>query len=215
MKKLSEERSERILKKHGIPFAKHVLTKSPEEAAEAGRKLGYPVVMKVSSKDVLHKTETGGVMTDIRDADEAIKAFRKIKASVKRKVPKARIDGILVQHMFSGREVIIGAKRDPQFGPVLMFGLGGVFVEVMKDVSFRLIPITAKDATEMIREIKGYPVLKGVRGQRPVKFKALERCLVGVSRIMEQNGDIKEMDLNPVMINEDAATAVDVRILGS
>jgi len=212
LEKLSEDKAEKLLKKYGITFASHILAKTPEQAVKAANELGYPVVMKVASDDVLHKTETGGVMTDIRNNKEVAGAFNIITRKVK-KIPNARVDGVLVQHMFPGREVIIGAKRDPQFGPVIMFGLGGVFVEVMKDVSFRLVPVEPEDVKEMIAEIKGYPVLKGVRGKPPVNFKALERCMLGVSRLMHNRKDIQEMDLNPVMINEKQAIAVDVRIL--
>ena len=212
--KLSDSRCEQLLRKYDIPFARHMLTKDAGHAAKAASALGYPVVLKVSSNDVLHKTETGGVVTDVRNDKETVHAFDGIMKSVRKKVPKARIDGVLVQHMFPDREVIIGAKRDPQFGPVLMFGLGGVFVEIMKDVSFRLAPVDMKEIREMVREIKGYPVLKGVRGQRPVNFRALERCMLGVSSMIWENNNIQEMDINPLMINEREAMAVDVRILG-
>jgi len=211
--KMSEDGAERLLKRYGIPFARHIMAKTPEQAIKAAAALGYPVVMKVSSPDVIHKTETGGVVTDVRNEKEVRGFFGSIMANVKKKVPGARIDGILVQRMFQGREVIIGARRDPQFGPVIMFGLGGVFVEVMKDVSFRLLPADPKEIREMVQEIKGYPVLKGVRGQKPVSFSALEKCMLGVARLMVANKAIQEMDLNPVMIDEKQAIAVDARII--
>jgi len=212
-KKMSEDKAEQLLKRHGIPFARHMVAKTPQQAVDAANTLEYPVVLKVLSKDVLHKTETGGVLTDVRNDLEVYKAFADIQDKVKRKVPNAKIDGVMVQHMFPGREVIIGARRDPQFGPVIMFGLGGIFVEVMKDVSFRLLPIDLKEIRKMMKEIKGYPVLKGVRGQKPIKFSALEKCLFGVSKMMLDKKSIQEMDLNPVMVDEKRATAVDVRIL--
>jgi len=214
-KKLSEEAAERLLKRYGIPTAGHILSKTPEQAVKAANGLGYPVVLKVESKAVLHKTDVGGVITDIRNDAEVFKAFLEIQKSVKRKAPKAGIDGILVQHMFPGREVIIGAKRDPQFGPVIMFGLGGILVDVIKDVSVRLLPVDLNEIRDMIQGIKGYPVLKGVRGQKPVNFRALEKCMLGVSRMFCNNRGILEMDLNPVMIDEKRATAVDVRILSA
>jgi acyl-CoA synthetase (NDP forming) len=212
-KKVSEDKADKILKKYRIPFARHILAKTPEQAVKAANQLGYPVVMKVSSADVLHKTETGGVLTDMRNDKEVAGAFGMIIKNVKKKIPNATVDGVLVQHMFHGREVIIGAKRDPQFGPVIMFGLGGVFVEVMKDVSFRLVPVNPDDVKEMIQEIKGFPVLKGVRGNKPVNFNALERCMLAVSRLMWDRKDIQEMDLNPVMVDDKRAIAVDVRVL--
>jgi len=214
-RKLSEDAAERLLKRYGIPTAGHILSKTPEQAVKAANSLGYPVVLKVESKAVLHKTDAGGVITDIRNDAEVFKAFLGIQKSVKKRVPKARIDGILVQHMFPGREVIIGAKRDPQFGPVIMFGLGGILVDVIKDVSLRLLPADLNEIRDMIKEIKGYPLLRGARGQKPVNFRALERCMLGVSSMFCNNRSIQEMDLNPVMIDEKRATAVDVRILSA
>jgi acetyl-CoA synthetase (ADP-forming) len=215
IRKLSEEKAEKMLKRYGIQIARHVLAKNPDQAVKAARDLGYPVVMKVASDDVLHKTETGGVQVDLRNDKEVIGAYGMIMRSVARKAPDAKINGVLLQHMHPGREIIIGAKRDPQFGPVIMFGLGGVFVEVMKDVSFRLIPLELPEVREMIREIKGYPVLEGVRGKKPVNFRALEKCILSVSRLMERNSEIQELDLNPIMINAKQAIAVDVRVLNS
>lgn len=213
VRKLSEDKAEKMLNRHGITVARHILAKKPEQAVMAAKEIGYPVAMKVASDDVLHKTETGGVQVDLRNDKEVIGAYGMILKSVTGKLPDARIDGVFVQRMQPGREIIIGAKRDPQFGPVIMFGLGGVFVEVMKDVSFRIIPIELSDVREMIREIKGYPVLEGIRGNKPVNFRALEKCMLGVSRLMERNSKIQELDLNPIMINDKQAVAVDVRVL--
>jgi acetyl-CoA synthetase (ADP-forming) len=213
--KLSEKDAEKILKKYGIPLAKHMLAKTPDEAIHVSRELGYPVVLKISSKEILHKSDSGGVQVDVRNDKEVVGAFEMIEKSVSKKAPKAKIDGMLVQHMYPGREIIVGAKRDPQFGPVIMFGLGGIFVEVMKDVSFRLIPVNEEEIREMIQEIKGYPVLKGVRGKKPVNFKALERCMMAVSKLMWNRPNIQEMDLNPVIIDDKQAIAVDARILSS
>ena len=211
--KLSDELAGNVLRKYNIPMAKHILAKSENMAIRAANKLGYPVVLKIDSKDVIHKTETGGVLVDVRDDDEIMQGYKDIMKNVKKKVPEARIDGVLVQHMHDGREVIIGARRDPQFGPIIMFGLGGIFVEVMKDVSFRMVPTQPDEIREMITEIKGYPVLKGVRGQGPVNFLALERAALGVSKIMEENKNIQEMDINPLMVDEKGVVAVDVRII--
>jgi acyl-CoA synthetase (NDP forming) len=135
-------------------------------------------------------------------------------ASVRQKYPEAKIDGVSVQKMASpGTEVIIGMSKDPQFGPVIMFGLGGVLVEVLKDVSFRIVPLTKRDASEMIREIKGYPILEGFRGQEPASIPALEELIVKVSQFVEQNSQIKELDLNPIFAYKDGAVAVDARIV--
>jgi acyl-CoA synthetase (NDP forming) len=164
---------------------------------------------------VVHKTEAGGVETNLRDDVDVRRAFGDITKSVKKKIPKARIRGILVQKMFEGREVIVGASIDPQFGPVIMFGLGGIFVESLRDVTFRVIPISRNDAKGMIQEIRGYKILQGVRGLKPVNFLALESCLLAVSDMMlgSRNPKIRELDINPLFVNERGVVAVDVRVI--
>jgi acyl-CoA synthetase (NDP forming) len=215
MKKLSDTKTRDILKRSGIPLVRQALVRSEDEAAACARKTGYPVVLKVSSPDVIHKTDVGGILTDLGNEEEMRDAYRKIMASVKRKMPKARIDGMIVQDMIhtGSRELIVGARKDPQFGPVIMFGLGGVWVEALKDVSFRLVPIKRKDAREMISGIRGYSILKGMRGQKPVNFRLLEDCLLNVSRMIEKNSRIQELDINPLFVNDKRAVAVDARIM--
>lgn len=215
MKKLSDSETRKIMKKFGIPFVKQVLTKTEEHAVLHAKKIGFPVVLKVSSPDILHKTDVGGVVLDIGNTEELQDAYRKMMKRVKKKKPRARIDGVLVQEMVprDSRELIIGGRRDPQFGPVIMFGLGGVWVEALKDVSFRLIPISRKDAREMIREIRGHSILEGMRGQKPVDFKLLEDCLLRVSKMLWKNKKIQELDINPLFINDKKAIAVDARIV--
>lgn len=213
MKKLGDKEAQKLLKRWKIPCAEQFLTKNPEQAVRFAKRIGYPVVLKVESPDVIHKTETGGVETNIRDEEDVRRAFKGITRNVKRKVPKARIKGILIQKMFDGREVIVGSKTDPQFGPVIMFGLGGIFVESLKDVTFRVIPIKRSDAKEMIKEIRGYKILQGVRGLKPVNFMALEKCLLAVSEMVWRSKKIKELDINPLFANEKGVIAVDVRII--
>jgi acyl-CoA synthetase (NDP forming) len=211
MPKLNDVLAERMARKHRIPLPKQILAKNAKQAAAAAKKIGFPVVLKVSSPDIVHKTEVGGIALGLKSEEEVLDAFEKVMKAKKK--PKAKIDGVLVQEHVNGHEVIVGGKVDDTFGPVVMFGLGGIFVEVLKDVSFRVVPIERKDAKAMIEEIRGYPVLKGARGKKPVNFKALEDCLLAVSRLMEKEKKVKELDINPLFINENKAVASDVRVL--
>ena len=202
------------LKPAGIPVVEMRLAKTKAEAAAVSKEIGYPVAMKILSPDISHKTEAGGVKLNLMNASQVGKAYSEMMASVKEKAPGAKIEGVSIQKMAEpGVEIIIGMSRDAQFGPVLMFGLGGIFVEIMKDVSFRLVPVAPIDAAEMVREIKGYPLLTGYRGQAPVDVKKLEALITRVSDFIEQNPDIEELDLNPVIASADGVVAVDARIL--
>jgi len=211
MKKMSDSNAFGLLKRYKIPVVKQLLARNENHAITFAKNIGYPVVMKLSSPEVIHKTEFKAIALNIKNDNEARVAFKELTANAKKRKIK-RIDGILVQKMQKGHEVIIGSKIDPQFGPVILFGLGGIFVEVFKDVTMRLIPIERRDAREMIQEIKGYQMLNGARGQKPVNFKALENCLMGVSNMVWKNKKVKELDINPLFVNEREAIAVDVRI---
>ena len=211
---LTETESKELLKKAGIPVVETRLARTKKEAVSISKEQGFPVVLKIISSDVVHKSDSGGVKLSLANAMQVENAFSEIMASVRQKYPKAKIDGVSVQKMASpGTEVIIGMSKDPQFGPVIMFGLGGVLVEVLKDVSFRIVPLTKRDASEMIREIKGYPILEGFRGLKPASIPALEELIVKVSQFVEQNSQIKELDLNPIFAYKDGAVAVDARIV--
>jgi len=211
---LTEIESKELLKAARIPVVETRLASSKKEAMEIAAKLGFPVVMKIVSPDVVHKSDAGGVKLSIQNATQAGKAYSEILANIKKHYPKARITGITVQKMAKqGIEVIIGMTKDAQFGPVIMFGLGGILVEVLKDVSFRIVPMTKRDASEMIGEIKGYPILKGYRGQDPADIPFLEDLIVKVSEFVDKNPEIKELDLNPVFAYKDGALAVDARII--
>jgi acyl-CoA synthetase (NDP forming) len=211
---LTEVESKELLKKAGIPVVEAKLARSKKEAVSLSREMGFPVVLKISSTDVVHKSDSGGVKLGLTNATQVGKAYSQIISSVKQAYPEARIDGLSVQTMApSGVEVIVGMTKDPQFGPVLMFGLGGILVEVLKDVSFRIVPVTERDAREMIKEIKGYPLLQGYRGQKPASIPALEQLIVKVSQFVEKNPQIKELDLNPIFAYPDKAVAVDARII--
>jgi acyl-CoA synthetase (NDP forming) len=211
---LTEVESKELLRKAGIPVVQAKLARSKKEAIAISREMGFPVVLKISSADVVHKSDSGGVKLGLTNPSQVGKAYSDIISSVKQAYPEARIDGVSVQTMAPpGVEVIVGMSKDAQFGPVLMFGLGGILVEVLKDVSFRIVPVTERDAREMIKEIKGYPVLQGYRGQKPVSIPALEQLIVNVSRFVEENPLIKELDLNPIFAYPDKAVAVDARII--
>ena len=211
---LTEVESKELLKKAGIPVVEAKLSRSKKEAISISKEMGFPVVMKISSSDVVHKSDSGGVKLGLANAAQVGKAYSELMSSVKRAYPEAEIQGVSVQTMAPpGVEVIVGMSKDPQFGPVLMFGLGGILVEVLKDVSFRIVPVTARDAREMIREIKGYPILEGYRGQKPASIPTLEKLIVKVSQFIEKNPHIKELDLNPIFAYPDKAVAVDARII--
>ncbi len=209
---LTEVESKEILEEAGIPTAQARLATTAQEAAAIAQEIGFPVVLKVVSPQITHKSDVGGVKLNLNTADDVTAAFKEIAAAAKK--AKASIDGVSVQKMARpGIEVIIGMSQDPQFGPVLMFGLGGVLVEVLKDVSFRLVPIAPRDARQMVREIKGYPLLEGYRGQEPADVEALERLLLRVSEFVEKHPQISELDLNPVFAYKDGTLAVDARVV--
>ncbi len=200
-----------LLKKYNIPVVEQRLAKTEKEAMAAALAVGYPVVLKLISRDVVHKVEVGGVRMHVEDEGEARRAYN----TVVRNAGKihARIDGVLVQKMARpGLELIIGGKRDEQFGPLVMFGLGGVLVEVMKDFSMRACPITKEDALEMMNEIKARVLLDGYRGSEPADKHALAELIVKVSKLMFENEKIKELDLNPVIAHRTGYSIVDVRI---
>lgn len=213
---LTEVEAKSVLAEAGIPVAMTTLARTREEAQEAAERAGYPVVLKIVSPDIAHKSDVGGVKLNLRDREAVGQAFDEIIENAKKAVPGARIAGVAVQHMApQGTEVIVGMTTDPQFGPVLMFGLGGIMVEVLKDVSFRLVPLEEKDAQAMIDEIKGRPVLSGVRGQPPADIAALKQTILKVSEFVQQHPEVRELDLNPVFAYPDGALAVDARIVVS
>jgi len=211
---LTEVESKDILEEAGIPTARARLATTADEAVAAAREVGFPVALKIASPDITHKSDVGGVKLNLTTPDEVKAAFDEIIAAAKRAQPDAKIDGVSVQKMARpGIEVIMGMSQDAQFGPVLMFGLGGILVEVLKDVSFRLVPITPRDARQMVQEIKGRPLLEGYRGQEPADVEALEKLLLRLSDFIEKHPEIAELDLNPIFAYKDGAVAVDARII--
>ena len=219
MKKLPDRETELLLRRYRIPFPRRILARTEGAAVKAAARVGFPAVMKVSSPDIIHKTEAKCVIVSIGDPGAARAAWRQILRNARKHKPRARVSGVDVFQMVppGTREVIIGSMQDPQFGPVLMFGLGGIFVEVLRDVSFRVIPLERKDAREMIKEIRGYKILEGVRGQKPVNFRALEDAIMRVSRMVWDNTGkgrrIRELDINPLFIDQKRVWAADVRVL--
>lgn len=211
---LTEFESKRILKQAGISVVETKLAKTQKEAVSISQKIGFPVALKIASPDVVHKTDSGGVKLSINSVPEVKKAYDEILKKVKRRYPDAVIHGVSVQKMVRpGTEVIVGTSKDPQFGPVIMFGLGGIFVELLKDVSFRVIPVEPRDAQEMIEEIKGYPLLQGFRGKEPASIPALVEIILKISKLVKENPQIKESELNPVFAYRKKAVAVDARII--
>jgi acyl-CoA synthetase (NDP forming) len=211
---LTEFESKKILKQVGIPVIEARLAKDQKEVVWLSQKVGFPVVLKIISPDVIHKTDSGGVKLGLKSVSEVRKAYNEILGSVRKKHPSAVIHGVSVQKMARpGTEVIIGTSKDPQFGPVIMFGLGGIFVEMLKDVSFRIIPVARRDAQEMIQEIKGYPLLQGYRGKEPASIPVLVDMILKISNLINKNPQIKELELNPIFAYKDRAVAVDARII--
>jgi acyl-CoA synthetase (NDP forming) len=211
---LTEAESKQILREMKIPTTRIAIASSREEAVARAREIGYPVVLKVDSFDITHKSDVGGVAVNLADAEAVERAFDQIMVSVREKAPDAEVRGVSVQEMAPpGVEVIIGMSKDPQFGPVLMFGLGGIAVEILKDVAFRIVPLEPRDAAQMIREIKGFPMLTGYRNLPPVDLDFLERMVLQVSDFVWAHGEIAEMDLNPVIAHGGGALAADARVI--
>jgi len=199
---------------YGIPVPKEGVAKSATEAAKIATDMGFPVVMKIVSPDILHKTEAGGVMVGVKTAADVEKNYAAILANARKYKSDARIEGIQVQQMLlGGQEVIVGAVTDGSFGKLVAFGLGGVLVEVLKDITFRLAPATRQDALSMLDGIQAHEMLKGVRGSDPANREAIADIIVNVSKLVTDFPEITEMDLNPVFATKDAAIAADVRIV--
>jgi acyl-CoA synthetase (NDP forming) len=211
---LTEIEAKQAFSSAGIGVTETLPASSQQEAAALSEKVGFPVVLKIASPDITHKTDAGGVKIGLKNKTEVKKAYTEIINSVRKMYPQAKIEGVTVQAVARpGVEIIIGTFKDPQFGHVIMFGLGGIFVEVLKDVAFRIVPIVRRDAAEMIKEIKGYALLNGYRGHEPVNIPVLENMLLKVSDFVENNPGIKEVDLNPIFAYKDSAVAVDARIV--
>jgi acyl-CoA synthetase (NDP forming) len=217
-KEITEREAKLLLSQYGIPVTREKLATDAHSANQIADSLGYPVVLKVESKDILHKTDVGGVKLNIRNAEELKAAFEEMVSKIKKKQPQAEIQGILVQEMIQeqGIEAIVGISRDPQYGPTVMFGLGGVLVEVLEDVALRICPITEADAFEMIREVKGFKILQGFRGRPMADVEAIVSVLLRLSQLaMDLEENISEMDINPLLVFQEGkgVIALDSRIV--
>jgi len=209
MKVFTEVEAEKLISKY-LPVSKSKLVKNIKEAINSTKKIKYPVALKIISKDALHKSDIGGVIF-VYNEKELIKGFEKLEKISKKH--KLKLDGIMVQEYFQGKQLVIGIKKDPSFGHAIMFGLGGVLVEVLKDVSFRICPITEKDAQEMIDELKAKQILYGFRGDKGVDIKLLKKILVKASKIPLKHKDITELDINPLIMTDKIGKVVDARIV--
>jgi 4-hydroxybutyryl-CoA synthetase (ADP-forming) len=215
-KNLLEEEGYEVLRAYGFPTPKSILGATEDECVRAAKEIGYPVVMKIASPDIIHKSDAGGVKVGVKSDDELRSAFRAIMESAKKYKSDARIKGVLVQEMVkNAKETILGASQDPTFGPVIMFGLGGIYVEVLKDVVFRVAPIDEREATKMVESIKTIKLLKGVRGEKPSDLKAISDSLQRLSQLVTDFPEIKEFDINPLLVLEEGkgARVVDARII--
>jgi acetyl-CoA synthetase (ADP-forming) len=213
-KALLETEAKKICMEYSIPVTKFELAKNETEAVKDADKIGYPVVLKIVSPDIIHKSDIGGVVVNLKDEKDVQNAYNQILENVKKHNAEAKIIGMLVQEMAPpSTEVIVGAIKDPQFGPSVMFGLGGIFVEVLKDVTFRVAPITRDEACEMISEVKAYPLLKGYRNTPPVDIGAIAEILLNTSKLVTDYQEIKELDLNPILVYEKGAKTVDARMI--
>lgn len=210
---LTESEGKTILQAYDIKIPRKELASSADEAVKVADAIGYPVVMKISSPDIAHKTDVGGVSLNLQNEQEIRTAYSAMMEKIKTAVPAARIDGVLIEEMFSGRELIVGMVRDKQFGPVITFGLGGIFVEIMKDVSRGVVPITVQMADRMIKSIKSYPILAGARGKKPADIAALKSLILKISQLSADFPEISELEMNPVMAGEVGCCAVDALVV--
>jgi acetate---CoA ligase (ADP-forming) len=213
---IADFESRQIMTAYGLPIPQSELAETPEEAIEIARKIGYPVVLKIASPDILHKTDVGGVKVGLRNSEEVRDAFELIVYRAERYVPDAQILGCLVQQMVPpGTEVLVGMNRDPQFGPLVTFGLGGIYVETLKDVTFRVAPFSIHEAQEMLSEIRASALLEGVRGQPPADREAIVDTLLRIGQLVQDFPEIVELDINPLMVypQGEGAIAIDMRLV--
>jgi acetyltransferase len=211
---VGEDDAAAVLSYYGFRFPRRFMVRTSKEAGAAGTKLGFPVVMKIASPDILHKTDVGGVWVNVRTAKEAEDVFLEITTNARRHMPDAFIRGVSVSEMIrGGKEVILGVTCDRTFGHMIMAGLGGIYVEVLKDVSFRIVPVTRRDALAMVNELRTVGLLRGARGERPADIDAIAGAIVNLSSLVTDFPEIQELDINPLMVMERGAVALDGRII--
>lgn len=211
---LLENEAKQICNLHHIPTPKSYITKTPEEAVERANEIGFPVVLKIVSPHILHKSDIGGVALDIKDKKQLVKTFKKLITKINRKKASVKVIGFLLEKMMPpSTELIIGGIRDDQFGPSVMLGMGGIFTEIYEDVTFRVAPISKMNALRMIHELKGSRILKGIRGKPPADLKSIVNLLINVSELIWSHDTINQLDLNPVIVYQNDVCAVDARII--
>ena len=211
---VGEEEAMQILTYYGFQFPKRSLARTSREAARMASGIGFPAVMKISSPDILHKTDVGGVRVNVKTPKEAEDAFTEITSNARRIMPGAFIKGVMIYEMVKGgKEVILGVTYDRTFGHMIMFGLGGIYVEVLKDVSFRIVPVARRDALAMVNETKTAGLLRGARGERPADINAIASYIVNLSCLVSDFPEIHELDINPLLVMEKDAVALDARII--
>lgn len=213
---IGDAEAREVLEAYGLPIPESRLAETPEQAIEFAEEIGYPVVLKIASPDILHKTDVGGIKLNVNTPGDVRDAFDLIVYRASRYVPDAQVWGCLVQEMVTGgREVLVGMNRDPQFGPLVAFGLGGIYVEALKDVAFRIAPFSEEEAGEMIREIRSYPLLEGVRGESPADHDAMVDALIRISQLVTDFPEIVELDINPLTVFDEGqgAVAIDMRLV--
>ena len=206
---LSEYESKQVLASYGIPVTQEDLVTNPADLSEAIHKIGFPLVMKGCAAEIAHKTEKGLIRVDVRNEDEARTAYKEITSAM-----DGAEKAVLVQQMIKGqRELVVGLTRDPQFGPCVMFGLGGIFTEVLEDTSFRVAPIERRDVLEMMQDIKAHKILEAIRGMEPVDTDLLAEILMAIGRLGMENEAVKEIDINPLIISAGKPVAVDALVV--
>jgi succinyl-CoA synthetase beta subunit len=211
---LSEQASKTLLEAYGVAVPRERVATSPTEAAKAAKKIGYPVVMKIVSADIPHKSDLGLVAVGVRDEDDVRRTYKRLLAAAKKAVPRSSVDGVLVAQMVRGIETVVGIAQDELFGPVVMFGLGGVLVELLRDVTFRVPPFTTHDASAMLDELRAAALLRGVRGQPAAGRAALVDVLMKMQRLaVDLSGEIAEVDINPLLAGPDSAVAADALVV--
>jgi acetyltransferase len=203
-----------VLNAYGFPQPKSLFARTSEEAVAAAKGIGYPIVMKIISPQIVHKSDIGGVRVNLKNKKDVENAFFDITTHLKNIMPTAHIYGVLIQEMVpTGKEIIMGITKDPQFGHMIMFGLGGIYVEVLKDISFRIVPLSREDAHEMIREIKTFALLRGVRGETEADIEEIEKSLLVLSQMAMDFPQIIEADINPLLVRNrgQGVVAIDAR----
>ncbi len=211
---LLEPEAKELCSLYGLPVPKYKMVSNLDEALKAAEEIGFPIAVKIVSSDILHKSDVGGVVLNVTDREAVEKAYRIVMESVHRFNPKAVIKGVMVEEMLpKGIEVAVGALLDPEFGPAIMFGLGGIFIELLRDFTFRVAPITLNEAKKMMREVKGYKLLEGYRGSEPADVEAIANIISKVSKLVLENGEIQQLDLNPIIVWREGAKIADAKII--